>query len=190
MTDRAAGLAPLCVFLGLLWYYVWTSNVVGVLLAYLALVGSLMVSYARARAEGVGLEAKDVGWFQRPERIITLGLGLLLADPRPGATYDYAPAGGELLARARRLDEVCRRHGVPLKAAAVQFPLGHPAVAAVLVGCRSRAELAENLRMAETAIPLSLWQELKAEGLLTEEVPTPIDPPLPGPPPPGGREIR
>ena len=114
----------------------------------------------------------------------------ILADPRPGATYDYAPAGGELLARARRLDEVCRRHGVPLKAAAVQFPLGHPAVAAVLVGCRSRAEVSENLRMAETGIPPSLWQELKAEGLLADEVPTPIDPPLPGPPPPGGRKIR
>ena len=97
----------------------------------------------------------------------------ILADPRPGATYDYEPAGGDLLTRARRLDEVCRRHGVPLKAAAVQFPLGHPAVAAVLVGCRSRAEVTENLRMAETTIPTSLWQELKAEGMLPDEVPTP-----------------
>ena len=75
--------AEAAVFLGVLWYYLWTSNQVGVILAYLALVGSLMVSYSRARAEGVGLEAKDVGWFQRPERIITLGLGLLLAAAAP-----------------------------------------------------------------------------------------------------------
>jgi D-threo-aldose 1-dehydrogenase len=96
----------------------------------------------------------------------------ILAHPRPGATYDYRPAGSQVLIRARRLDEICRRHGVPLKAAAVQFPLGHPAVAAVLVGCRSEAEVAENLRMAETDIPDALWQELKAEGMLAQEVPT------------------
>jgi D-threo-aldose 1-dehydrogenase len=97
----------------------------------------------------------------------------ILADPRPGATYDYARAGDGLLTRTRRLDEVCHRHGVPLKAAAIQFPLGHPAVAAVLVGCRSPAELAEDMRMAETEVPEALWDELKAEGLLADEVPTP-----------------
>lgn len=71
--------AEACVFFGLLWYYQSSSNQVGVALTYLALVGSLMVSYSRARAEGIGLEAADVGWFQRPERIIALGIGLLLA---------------------------------------------------------------------------------------------------------------
>jgi phosphatidylglycerophosphate synthase len=50
-----------------------------------AIIGSLLVSYARARAEGVGLQAADVGWFQRPERIIALGLGLLLAPFVPAA---------------------------------------------------------------------------------------------------------
>jgi phosphatidylglycerophosphate synthase len=75
--------AEAAVFLGLLWYYQWNQNPLGVVLSYLALVGSVMVSYARARAEGVGLEAKDVGWFQRPERIVTLGLGLLLASVVP-----------------------------------------------------------------------------------------------------------
>lgn len=70
--------AEAAVFFGLVWYYQWTSNPLGLALAYVALVGSLMVSYARARAEGVGLQAADVGWFQRPERIITLGIGLLV----------------------------------------------------------------------------------------------------------------
>ncbi len=65
------------VFFGLVWWYQSTGNSVGVLLSYVALVSSLMVSYSRARAEGIGLQAADVGWFQRPERIILLGLGLL-----------------------------------------------------------------------------------------------------------------
>jgi phosphatidylglycerophosphate synthase len=75
--------AEAAVFLGLVWWYQTHADALGVVLAYLALVGSLMVSYARARAEGVGLEAKDVGWFQRPERIITLGVSLLLASVVP-----------------------------------------------------------------------------------------------------------
>jgi CDP-diacylglycerol--glycerol-3-phosphate 3-phosphatidyltransferase len=77
--------AEAAVFFGLAWWYQKTDNSLGVALAYLALVGSLMVSYARARAEGVGLQSADVGWFQRPERIILLGIGLLLAPLAPGA---------------------------------------------------------------------------------------------------------
>jgi len=74
--DRCAEAA---IFFGLVWWYQSTGDGLGVALAYLALVGSLMVSYARARAEGVGLQLADVGWFQRPERIIALGIGLLTA---------------------------------------------------------------------------------------------------------------
>jgi CDP-diacylglycerol--glycerol-3-phosphate 3-phosphatidyltransferase len=75
--------AEAAVFFGLVWYYQSTANALGVALAYLALVGSLMVSYARARAEGVGLQGMDVGWFQRPERIIALGVGLIVAQYVP-----------------------------------------------------------------------------------------------------------
>jgi CDP-diacylglycerol--glycerol-3-phosphate 3-phosphatidyltransferase len=78
--DRCAEAA---VFLGLVWWYQSGGNTAGVVLAYLALVGSLMVSYARARAEGVGLHLADVGWFQRPERIVALGIGLLAAAFAP-----------------------------------------------------------------------------------------------------------
>lgn len=97
----------------------------------------------------------------------------ILADPKPGAHYDYRTAPAALLERAQRLRAVCARHGVPLKAAAVQFPLGHPAVAAVVVGCRSTAQLDESLEMFEVEIPPGMWQELKADGLLQEDVPTP-----------------
>jgi D-threo-aldose 1-dehydrogenase len=97
----------------------------------------------------------------------------ILADPRPGAAYNYMPAPPELLDRARRLRSTCERHGVPLKAAALQFPLGHPAVAAVLTGSRSTAELEENLSMFRLEIPSGLWAELRADGLLPIEAPTP-----------------
>jgi CDP-diacylglycerol--glycerol-3-phosphate 3-phosphatidyltransferase len=78
--DRCAEAA---IFFGLVWWYQSIGDTPGVVLAYLALVGSLMVSYARARAEGVGLQLADVGWFQRPERIIALGVGLLAAAVAP-----------------------------------------------------------------------------------------------------------
>jgi CDP-diacylglycerol---glycerol-3-phosphate 3-phosphatidyltransferase len=71
--------AEAAVFFGLVWWYQSRGDALGVALAYLAIIGSLMVSYARARAEGIGLQAADVGWFQRPERILLLGLGLLAA---------------------------------------------------------------------------------------------------------------
>jgi D-threo-aldose 1-dehydrogenase len=97
----------------------------------------------------------------------------ILADPKPGAHYDYAEAPAPLIERAVRMRAVCERHGVPLKAAAVQFAMGHPVVTAVVVGCRSKAQLEESLRMFEMEIPPELWAELKAEGLLSDEVPTP-----------------
>ena len=77
--------AEAAIFFGILWWYQSTASPLGVGLAYLAIIGSLMVSYARARAEGVGLEAADVGWFQRPERIVLLGVGLLAAPFAPAA---------------------------------------------------------------------------------------------------------
>ena len=97
----------------------------------------------------------------------------LLADPSPRATYDYAPASSELVARAQRLAEVCARHGVDLKAAALRFPLAHPAVACVLTGARSAAEMAENARLFSQPIPLALWDDLRRERLIDDRVPTP-----------------
>ncbi len=97
----------------------------------------------------------------------------VLADPKPGAHYNYQPAPAELIERAQRIGAVCARHAVPIKAAAIQFPLGHPAVTCVVVGCRSVAQLDESIAMFELAIPPAMWQELKHEGLLAPETPTP-----------------
>ena len=95
----------------------------------------------------------------------------LLADPRPGITFNYVAAPQELIDRAIRMSAVCEGHGVPLKAAALQFPLAHPAIATVLTGVRSAAEFEENERLFRHPIPKDMWQELKAEGLLAEEAP-------------------
>jgi D-threo-aldose 1-dehydrogenase len=92
----------------------------------------------------------------------------ILADPRAGATFDYIPARPEMIERAHRLEAACRRHGVTLKAAALQFPLGHPAVVSVLIGCRSPAEVEENVRLFRTEIPAELWEQLRREGLIPE----------------------
>jgi D-threo-aldose 1-dehydrogenase len=97
----------------------------------------------------------------------------ILADPRPGAHYAYAPAPPEILARAQRLQAVCRNQGVPLAAAAIQFPLGHRAVASVVIGARSPSEMDEDVALFETEIPGDLWQELREERLLGANVPTP-----------------
>lgn len=84
----------------------------------------------------------------------------LLADPRPGATYDYGPADPRLVERALAIQAVCERHGVPLRAAALQFPLTHPAVTSVLVGARSPEEVEDAVAMASVEIPGQLWADL------------------------------
>jgi D-threo-aldose 1-dehydrogenase len=93
----------------------------------------------------------------------------VLADPRPGAHYNYEHAPESIVARAMRLDEVCREFGVPLKAAATQFPFGHPAIASVLTGARSAEEITENVAMFEHPVPPQLWQRLVELELLPAE---------------------
>ncbi|MFF1924182.1 aldo/keto reductase [Streptomyces sp. NPDC058221] len=92
----------------------------------------------------------------------------LLADPRPGATYDYAAAPLNLLDRALRLKAVTEGHGVPLRAAALHYPLTHPAVAGVLVGTRSPVEVRDAAALLRRPVPEDLWDELRETGLLTE----------------------
>jgi len=90
----------------------------------------------------------------------------LLADPRPGSTYDYAPAPAALLERALRLKEAAERHGTTLRAAALAHCAAHPAVASVLVGARSATEINDCADQFTADVPDSLWRELRATGLL------------------------
>jgi len=86
----------------------------------------------------------------------------ILANPRPGGTFDYRTAPPNVVARAQQLAATCERHGVELKAAALQFPLRNRAVPSVLTGCRSVAEVEENVRLFQAHIPEELWRELDA----------------------------
>jgi len=89
----------------------------------------------------------------------------VLAAPALGATYDYQPAPDSLIGRARQLERVCARFGVPLRAAAARFPLTHPAVASVLIGARSAAELTDALRLREREMPAGLGDALADGGV-------------------------
>lgn len=97
----------------------------------------------------------------------------ILANPTAGAKFNYADADPALIARALELDEVCRRHDVPLKAVAIQFPAAHPAVASILTGARNEAEIVENEALFRHPIPSALWQELRERALIDPAAPTP-----------------
>ena len=99
----------------------------------------------------------------------------ILARPEPPeqAKYDYIDAPAELLERARAIARVCERHGTTLPAAAIAFPLAHPAVVSVCVGARNPEQIGLNAARHAHAVPTGLWAELKAAGLLREHAPTP-----------------
>ncbi len=99
--------------------------------------------------------------------------GILATGARPGAKYMYTDAPPAIMERVRRIEAICARHGVPLRIAALQFALAHPAVTAAVLGAESPAEVAENLEAFQTPVPAALWAELRTEGLLDQAAPTP-----------------
>lgn len=99
--------------------------------------------------------------------------GILATGAVPGARYDYKPAPPEIMERVKRIEAVCKRHGVPLKAAAIQFPLGLDCVASIVPGAVKPQEMIENRQMIVHPIPSALWDELRHEGLLPAGCPVP-----------------
>lgn len=97
----------------------------------------------------------------------------ILAAPRAGAKFDYEDADAGLLARARRLEQLCRQHGIDLKAAAIQFALGHPAVSGVVIGARSAREVEVSAAMAAQPIPAEFWRDLRRQRLVDDRAPLP-----------------
>jgi D-threo-aldose 1-dehydrogenase len=148
-TNSAAGLAPL-IGEGLV-------DVIMLANRYSLLdPGALPSVLTPAREAGVAVVA--VGVF---------ATGLLsTAEPAPGATYEYRPADAATVRRARRIASICADHGVPLPAAALAFPLLHPAVTAVAVGMRSPREVDEDVQHLATDIPAGLWRDLIAAGII------------------------
>jgi D-threo-aldose 1-dehydrogenase len=101
----------------------------------------------------------------------------ILANPRLGATFDYKEAEPELVARAQRLQDLCRAHDTELKAAALQFALGHPVVTGAVLGARSANEIEESVAMAARPIPSDFWRALRQQGLVDARAPLPgLDP--------------
>jgi D-threo-aldose 1-dehydrogenase len=99
--------------------------------------------------------------------------GILATGAVAGAKNDYADASPEVMATVARIEAVCRRHNVPLAAAALQFPLGHHSVAAVIPGAVAPGQVKRNVAAFRHPIPADLWAELKHEGLLRADAPTP-----------------
>ncbi|MGH1549816.1 aldo/keto reductase [Leifsonia poae] len=92
--------------------------------------------------------------------------GLLSSEQvDPNAHFDYGSAPAEVIERAQRIADVCRAHGVSLPAAAVQYPLRHPAVVSVVTGMRTAAHVRSTLERYRADIPEALWEELDAAGL-------------------------
>ncbi len=108
-------------------------------------------------------------------------IGAIIASPYAGGwlvapdtvSYMYGETPEHVRLKTTRLQAVCKSHGVELAAAAIQFPLAHPSVAAVIPGAKNAQEAAEAHRLLGIRIPAALWADLKGQGLLDAEAPTP-----------------
>lgn len=98
--------------------------------------------------------------------------GILATGPKPGAFYNYTEAPQAVLDRVARIEAVCKRHGVRLIEAALQFPLQHPCVMSVIPGGQRPAEVESNRALLDVKIPAALWADLKQEGLMRADAPT------------------
>ena len=92
----------------------------------------------------------------------------VLANPAPGSYYDYEPASKEIIEKARTIGKFLEKFDISLQAAALQFPLRHPAVSSVLSGAGSVKELRENIANFDAQIPDDLWSQMEAEGLISK----------------------
>jgi D-threo-aldose 1-dehydrogenase len=90
----------------------------------------------------------------------------VLADPKPGATFEYLPASDEIIAKAQAIGAFLSERGIPLTAAALQFPLRHPAVTSVLTGSRNSKELLANMADFDLELPEDIWNQLEDAGLI------------------------
>jgi len=99
--------------------------------------------------------------------------GITATGAVEGAKYNYKDAMPDIMDRVARIESVCRANGVPLAAAALQFPLGHPAVASVIPGAIHPDQVRQNAENFRHPIPAALWSDLKIKGLIAEDAPTP-----------------
>ena len=99
--------------------------------------------------------------------------GILATGAVEGAHYNYAPAPPEIMEKTRKIETVCARFNIPMKAAALQFPFGHPTVVSNIPGVKTKERFEENLSLFTHPIPAGFWAALKEENLLAAEAPVP-----------------
>jgi D-threo-aldose 1-dehydrogenase len=99
--------------------------------------------------------------------------GILATGARPGAKYNYSPAPEAIMAKVARIEQVCAKFAVPLAAAALQFVVAHPAIPTFIAGTRTVEQLKQNLEWFSFPVPKDFWAELKRQGLLRGDAPTP-----------------
>lgn len=122
------------------------------------------------------LEQGSLGFL---DHCAATGVGVVIGGPFNSgllagqAKYNYGSVPPEVMRRARALDATCAEFGVPLQAAALQFPLAHPAVTSVLAGMRSPEQVAANAAWMARAIPRELWHRLRGRGLIAGNAPLP-----------------
>ena len=124
--------------------------------------GALIEELPRCTDQGVGVVVGAV-----------FNSGILATGPVPGAKYDYVDAPEDVLERVRRIEAVCVRYQVPLAAAALQFPLGHPSVASVIPGGSNPGHIKQTVDALHISIPDELWEELRSDGLIRPDAPVP-----------------
>ena len=90
-----------------------------------------------------------------------------------GSAFNYEQAARQWIDKARALKRVCDAHGVDMRAAALQFPLAHPAVASVIPGAATPEQVEQNVDLIRVEIPDVMWSEMKSEGLIPVDAPTP-----------------
>ncbi|MGS2722638.1 aldo/keto reductase [Porticoccus sp. GXU_MW_L64] len=101
--------------------------------------------------------------------------GILATGTKKGGTlyYDYGPAPQHVIDKVRQLEELCEQHGIPLAAAALQFPLAHPSVVSVIPGMSNPRRIAQTQALIDTRIPAEFWQAIRDKNLVDEAAPLP-----------------
>ncbi len=155
------------------------TNDVGVALEVLrhADIDALMLAGRYSLLDHSALAALLPLCLQRGVHIALGGVfnsGILATGVGAGTpSFDYAPAARAWVERTRRIEAHCAEHGVPLRAAALQFPLAHPAIEIVMLGARRVAEWQDAVAMLQTPVPAAFWQALRHDGLVPDDAPTP-----------------
>lgn len=92
--------------------------------------------------------------------------GILATGPIKGAYFHHREASEEILEKVRLIEKICGSFNIPMQAAALQFPLKHPAIASVVVGSPSAESMRQNVKFLELPIPEKCWSALKAAGII------------------------